>query len=576
MLRLVGLPAWTLVLSMVGLPGPALAQPVEVPAQLGGNGPLATRAQPSIQGLFAKGTVTGNELVAELIALRALMAGKRSAQAVGALMGTAEPAGAKGFDPQGELIKLALKGAEEAVKPYVSAVGFGALDLHLRTMIEDPNLLAAETIKLPPAKDMSAAQAQRVINMAAIVVATRATGKMLAKAQADFANVENDYSQLIASREAVAKLLYDVLLKAGPAAGAASPDLEGLYTEEDLAYLRANVTRMGVADFAADLGAQNLALRYLRKSDPAAWSDYKTRSEGLRSATKGYIRTTAGVTAFAALLATFGQETLGAARNKKGGEIILALPFAWEFIKEVPPLLKLSWQVGAAGVIELPMRSTRRFRVIDGASVEEFAKVGDVVASIRKRNAEPLMHEALFRTGADGLLYKLFRCDRSEVGRMLDTAVPSAQREKFASELALTDAPRFSFANAFNAPADNARERELGDELLRKDHRQSSEVRALGEAQRAATQGYARWNSDQFLRMILANREGEAALATLQLGDVLVRPIPSMQSVFAYESLVDECAKQFGGGPVVAAAAPAATPAQRAPAKPPARPPVKK
>ena len=74
--------------------------------------------------------------------------------------------------------------------------------------------------------------------------------------------------------------------------------------------------------------------------------------------------------------------------------------------------------------------------------------------------------------------------------------------------------------------------------------------------------------------MILANREGEVALATLQLGEVLVRPIPSMQSVYAYESLVDECAKQFGGGPV--AAAPAATPAQRAPAKPAAKPPVKK
>ena len=316
------------------------------------------------------------------------MASKRSAQALGALLGSAEPAGAKGFDPQGELIKLVLKGAEEVVKPYFTSVGFGALDLHLRTMIDDPSLLAAE-----------------------------------------------------------------------------SPELEDLYTDEVLAYLRANVTRMDVADFAADLGAQNLALRYLRKSDPTAWADYKARSEGLRSATKGYIRTTAGVTAFAALLAAFGQETLGAVRNKKGGEIILAPPFAWEFIREVPPLLKLSWQVGAAGVIELPMRSTRRFRVVEGGNVEEFGKVSEVVASIRKRNAETLMHEALFRTGADGLLYKLFRCDRSEVGRMLDTAVPPAQREKFASELALTDAPRFSFANAFNAAADNARERELGDEV---------------------------------------------------------------------------------------------------------------
>jgi hypothetical protein len=440
-----------------------------------------------------------------------------------------------------------VKRAEEAIKPYTSSVGFGALDLHLRTMIEDPALLASEQIQLPSPRDMSHQQAQRVVNMAAIVVATRVTGKLLAKAKADFANVENDYVQLIASRESVAKLLYDVLLKAG--SGPVAADMQGLYSDDDLKYLRDNVARMGVAEFAGDLGAQNLALRYLRQSDPAAWDQYKAKSDGARSLTKGYIRTTAGVTAFAGLLATFGQETVGVMRKKKGGEIILALPFAWEFIKEVPPLLKLSWQVGAAGIIELPMRATRRFRIIEGQAVEELGRVGEVQAALKKRNVEPQFEEALFRTGADGLMYKLFRCDKSEVGRMLDTAVPLDERETFAGALQLRETSRFSFANAFNAPADNPRERELGDELLRQDHRASSTVRVLGEAQRSAARGWSRWNSDQMLRLILANREGSAAHATLQLGDVLVRPVPSMQSVFAYESLVDECARQFGGGP---------------------------
>ena len=29
----------------------------------------------------------------------------------------------------------------------------------------------------------------------------------------------------------------------------------------------------------------------------------------------------------------------------------------------------------------------------------------------------------------------------------------------------------------------------------------------------------------------------------------MVRPVPSMQSVYAYESLIDECSQQLGGGP---------------------------
>ena len=535
------------------------AQLADTLSRVGAAGPMATRPPGSIQALFAKGTVNGSELVTELIALRTLMSSQRSAAAVGALLGAADAGGGGGFDPMAEVLQLAMKAAEEAVKPYVASIGFNALDLHLRTITEDPQLLASETIKLPSSKGLSHAQAQRVINMAAIVVATRVTGRVLRQAQADFANVEGDYTRLIERREATAKLLYDILLK-GAGGGA---EIEGLYGDEDLRYLQQNVGRMPVKDFANDLGAQNLALRYLRRSDPAAWTEYKSRSDGALSSTKGYIRSTAGVTAFAALLATFGHETMGAVRKKKGAEILLALPFAWEFVKEVPPLLKVSWQVGAAGIVELPMKASRRFRVGEGESAEELKGAAEVFAALKKRNAEPLLSESLFRTGADGLLYKLYRCDKSEVGRMLDVAVPMAEREKFASEHALRDVARFSFANAFNAPAASVREQELGDELLRKDHRERSESPALGEVQRAATRGYAHWNNDQLLRLILANREGEAAQATLQLGEVRVRPIPSMQSVYAYESLVDECSKQMGAGPVAqapAAPAPAAAP----------------
>jgi hypothetical protein len=562
-------------LQLPGLPGlpslprlplpsaPAAPAPVKAAAEALADAPLASRPADAVQALLQKGTANGQELVTELVALRTLMAQRRSVSAMGAVLGSADSSGG-GFDARAELFKVGLKAVEEQVKPYVASIGFNALDLHLKLITDDPNLLSSETIALPSPKSLTPAQAQRVINMAALLVATRVTGKVLKKAQLDFANVELDYAQLIERREAAAKVLYDVLLKASGGA-----EVEGLYGEDDLRYLRENVARMSVADFSNDLGAQNLALRHLRKTDPSAWADYKGRSDGLTSTTKGYIRTTAGIAAFAALLANFTQETLAVMRGKKGADILLTMPFAYEFVKEVPALLAASWAVGAAGVVEIPMKATRRFRLVEGGTTEEFRSASDLFAAVKKRNSEPLLTESLFRTGADGLLYKLYRCDKSEVGRMLDTAVPVGEREKFATDFAMTETARFSFANTFNAPRPSAKEQELGDELLRKDHRERSDQRALGEAQRAASKGYVKWNSDQVLRLILANREGAAALATLQLGDVLVRPVPNMQSVFAYESLVDECAKQFGGGPVAAppAVAPAPAPAVKPPPK---------
>jgi hypothetical protein len=537
---------------------PSAAQALQQLTQIGGTGPVQSRPTGALAALFEQGTVNGTELIAELATIRALMKVQRSAGAAGAVLGVPEGGGGSGgFDPRAKLLEVALRTAEESARPYIASIGFGALDMHLRTLIEDPQLLSQESIKLPSARGLSHAQMQRVANMAAIVVATRVTGKILKKAQEDFADVEADYNRLIERREATAKLLFDLLSRGAAAQG----DIAGLYSDDDLKYLRDNVAKMPVQQFANDLGAQNLALRWLRKSDPSAWEEYRSGADGLRKSTKGYIRATAGVTAFSALLATFFQETVGNIRRNRGADILGALPFAWEFIKEVPPLLKVSWQVGAAGIVELPMKSLKRFRVIDAKGAESMHGSAAEVLKVLG-DARALLDEALFRNGNDGLLYKLYRCDKSEVGRMLDAAVPLGEREKFAADYRIEDAARFSFANAFNAPAERRLEHELGDELLRRDQRERGSVQALGEVQRLATRGVERVNSDQFLRLILANREATAALASLQLGEVTIRPVPSMQSVYAYETLVDECARQFAPAP--AAMAPAAPPAPSA------------
>ena len=558
-------------------PATPAARPAPAPEPMAGSETTGNRSAVTVsssgptltvQALFQKSNVTGTDLAGQLVLMRTLLRDRRSADAVGALLGPADKsAAASGLNPQAELLRAAMGQAQKLIDPYVASIGFGALDLHLKTLTEDPALLSGERITLPSQRSMTLAQMQRVVNMAAIVVATRVTSRVLRQAVVDFANVEADYIKLIERREAAATVLYEVLLK-----GAGSPAALGDdFADDDLRYLRETVRGQSIKDFANDLGAQNLALRYLRRTDPAGYADYKARSDGLQSRTKGYIRSVAGVTAFAALLATFGQQTIGAVQKNKGEDIFMALPFAWEFVKEVPPVLKASWEVGAAGIVELPMKASKRFRVGGVEKSTDVAKSGDVFSAMKQYQAQPIFEEALFRSGADGLLYKLYRCDRSEVGRMIDVAVPISEREKFARRVVPDNATRFAFANAFSPQAVNPVEQSLGDELLRNDHRTRSSATqgvAYGELQRDVTRGYAKWNSDQLLRLILANREGVAAHATLQLGEMRVRPVPSMQSVYAYESLIDECSQQFGGGPRAAAAPTSRPPAKPAPATP--------
>lgn len=572
--------------TMAAAPGEARSAPAAALKPLPGEdmAPPAVakpRTFASVQALMEARKVTGLELVSQLSAVRKLMGEKRSTNAVKSLVGAPDDAhlgsgiapgttpGAAGIDLQAEMKRQALRGLEDMAKPYLASIGFGALDNHMKGMIDDPRMLAAETVTLPSPKGMTQAQMQRAVNMAAMLVATRVTGKVLRKAKDDFASVEAEYSQLIERREKAAEVLFGVLV---PAAGQ-SPELAGLFSSDDLRYLR-SVRSMSVKDFSNDLGAQNLALRYLRKTDPTAWADYKGRSDGLLGSTRGYIRTAAGVTAFAALVASFGKETVAAFRSKDGGDILVAAPLIYAFASEALPVLKTSWDAGAAGIVELPMKATRRFRVVDGAASVDVSSASDVFKAMKQGKAEQEFKDALFRTGTDGLLYKVYRCDKSEAGRMLDVAVSGTEREKFAAKYVPGNIAHFSFQNAFNAPADNLRERELADELLRLDHRQRSTTPAFGIVQRVAVEGAAKWNSDQLLRLILANREGAAAQATLQLGGVTVRPVPNMASVYAYESLVNQCSQQFAGDPVPASVVPAVPVKPGLPSKPglPAKP----
>lgn len=539
--------------SLPSLPNPFAkkpAPPAPQPAAAVNDASLmATRSEAALLALFQKGSVSGTELADELKAMRALMRQKRSPAATGAFLGATDPAAApdSGFDPQAMLIKSGLQYIEGKVKPYAASIGLSDLDRHMGSMIDDPQKLANEKIKLPSPEGLTQRQMQRIATMAAIVVATRITGQVLKRAKDDFANIEADYLKLLDRREKTASLLYGVLLSG--VAGAT--ELNGIYADDDLKFLRDNVSRMTVKEFANDMGAQNLAMRFLQKSDPAAYAEYKARSDGTLSSTRGYIRTTAGGAAFAGLLVAFVQQSMGMLRDKQGLEMLGAFPVALLFFKELPPVVEAAWAAGAAGIVEVPMKSGKRFRVFaaEGAKPEELSRAAEVFAAMKKQGeAEPIFTEALFRNGGDGLLYKLYRCDRAETGRMLDVAVPLDEREKFASGYIAKDVERYSFLNAFTAPGDNAREQELGDELLRDDQRKVARRRELGLLQRTVAEGYGRWGDEQLMRMIFANREGVAAQATLQLGDMRIRPVPSAQSLFAYESLIDGCGQQFGGG----------------------------
>jgi len=214
------------------------------------------------------------------------------------------------------------------------------------------------------------------------------------------------------------------------------------------------------------------------------------------------------------------------------------MPFAFQFAKEAGHLVKLSVQTLFTGVVLEPTRFSHNYRLARGTQMAELKHAKNVFDSINGSGEGRLLADALFRNGAPGLIYRVYLCDPAEAGHLIDKAVPGKDRRQFAeSYLHASDPGGFLFANALSDETAGAGK--LAEPLLSRDQRTRGSAVPIGELQRLTAEKYSEWDDSQLMRLVVSNSEG--SYAQMQLGGTLVRLIPSMATVYAYESYADSC-----------------------------------
>jgi len=518
-----------------------------------GPGGKALVSEAFIEQFFQKRVVSGEELLFELITIRQTAGKLKNGAGLMELLGTqdaaARPGSANNMQAvaaglQGAAISAALSTLESQLDKMIKSSGSAQeLDEYLGALLEAKQALAEEKIELPSSSGLDAKQKRRLVTMAAMLVAMRLSNKQLDQARKDFAGIEDDYLKLIERREQAASLLYE-LLQQGPAAAKASQAAG--FSRADQDFLAQRRGSLSLKEFSNDMGVQNLALRLLRQRDPALYADYRSGVDRSSKRTQAYVRSMVGGAAFSSLVSGFGRQLLRLYKDKKNEEMLAALPLVLAYGNEVKRGLGLSWDVTAQGIFPDLGKAARpaRFRLSQGEQTLELGSAAEVMAELDKGEAGGLLREALFRDHALGLIYRVYLCDRAEAGRMLDRTMPAERRDPVAR--AYFNQPElqgFSFAASFSGKPDNARELELGDRLLRRDHRRLTDDggNALSQIQRSVSERSRELSNDQLLRLIFANREGSAMRASLDLGRSSLRAVPSMQAVYAYEAQVDGC-----------------------------------
>jgi hypothetical protein len=543
--------------SMPGSTGPI----PPIPGSTGANAPAVSNgpasapklaSQEQARQLFLKGTVTGEDLKEELEAVKGAAANPKARSELAAVVGqaSAQIASAKTHNFLTDLGGRMKELAGDLLRQKATSYSDKVLMDFLTTLTGDDEALRKETITLPSAtaSKMTLNQQQSVLLMAALVVGTRIAHHVLDAAHKDFIGLETEYAALLSKRQEQAALMADVLDKRRQAKAAKDEltirhmdaDLGKWLSPEDLKFIDSFGPDTSLREFANDLGMQNLAIKFLQHRDPTAYAEYRAQRSGVMGRSRAYLRTTSGVAAFGGFSMAFMQEIVKTAHDKNMYEIFAALPLAGEYIKEAGPLIKLSSDALYTGLVAEPASLKHHYRLVQREKTVDVNDADAVFGALDRSKEAAYFADALFRNETPGFIYHVYLCDPSEAGALIDQTLKQENRRSFAEQyLQMTDGAGFSFADALNDDVRTPTAQKLAEPLLSKDQRVSGDVVAIGEIQKLTATEYTKWKTSALTRLILANSQG--VYAQMQLGDTVVRLVPSMATIYAYESYADSC-----------------------------------
>jgi hypothetical protein len=558
----------------VSAPGYTADNPPTPPAPpASGTNPPTGSTPSQAQKLFLKGTVTGEDLKLELLAVKAAAV---NAQAKTALAGVIGPASTQLASQTTHNFFTDLGGkikdfAGDLLHQKAGSYSGKVINDFMTTLTGDGNALRKETITLPSGANMTASQQQSILIMAALVVGTRIAHHMLEAAQKEFSDLEGEYTALLSKRQEQAALMAGVLDKRRQAIAArdestvqqVDSDLGQWSSPDDLKFVDSFGSDTSLQQDDNDLGMQNLSMKFMEHRDPQGYAQYRAEEKGLIGRSRAYLRATTGVAAFGIFSVAFMQEIVKTAKDKNMSQIMAALPFAGDYLKEAVPLIKLSSDALVTGLITEPGSLKHHYRVVQRGKSVDLKDADAVFSALNHSNDAIHFSDALFRNETPGLIDRVYLCDPSAAGELIDHAVTPALRKSFAEEyLKSADGAGFSFADAFNDDVKTPTGQKLAEVLLSKDQRINPVSAPIGEIQRQTVSAYSKWNTTELTRLILANSQG--AYAQIQVGESVIRLIPSMATIYAYDSYAESCGRAAKRG--------AESPASPAPKKRSAKP----
>ena len=503
-----------------------------------------SRPPEQLDKLFTGEPLSGDALMLEMKTLRSSIASNSLNTAMSSLLGQsgsgAAPASPGGmFGGAGFFSSVASSVTDVLLDTLISELSYQALDTFFSSMTEKPGLLKEVQITLPKTNaTMTPEMKQQLVTMASFLVAIKASGKIIDASENDFNSSKDSYRKVLDSRVKASALLGDAFYaRSGLFASQQEGKARGqkFLSDSDLAYLE-SFREAKPEDFIRDFNAQNIALEYLRKSNPTEYADYRVGVHEFKNHYGAYSRTAVGATSMLAFSALF----LKRAKSMVEKNGLLAapslLPMVGDGLKEVTTLAPRVKKM----IENSPDAQDGSFTMkLGSGETKRELNATKVFASLSEDNRANFQAE-LFKNGQAGYFGKLGEIYPLVAGRILDTLVEKNNRKVFVKGyLQEDDLPDFSFQNALS---DNARKtRELKASLFRSAPTSTAtadDEKAIALVQNDVRSKLNKWDNSMLRRVMFANRDTKKRDIEMTLnGNTIGIDSPGMKGIMEYEEM---------------------------------------
>jgi hypothetical protein len=422
-----------------------------------------------METLFGQKTVTARDVLKELEVTRKAVAAQNLNMAMVSFFGqsnatpgaqTAQQGGFFGKLMSGDFLSAAV---EATLDLLITDLSYKKLEEFFNTMSERNDVLDKVTVDLPNVASSNPQMRQSVLGMAAMIAAIKASSMMLEGNEKSLEAIKASQLKLMDTRRDATKLMAEALLQTNQLDAKAQiaefKNVEGVELGAEEKEFLNRFKGRPVDELLKDFGAQNVALDYLKRTQPGRWESYRSELVELKTRTNDYTRTAAGVTSATAFTVLFFKraKTMLETGGLEGASAVL--PLTIEGIKEAAGIGRKA-MAGLFSTNE-PLQGTFLVRDKDGKIVRRGLSAERALATVSKEDLTAF-GSSLIRDDTQGEYNKIYRVQPQGMAEIVDRLASKETKKKYAVDrMQIADATDFSFQNVLS-PAKGATVKQIG------------------------------------------------------------------------------------------------------------------